>query len=69
MKLFVNDEKITIHHGAIVIDAVRAYYAQHNKKLPYKLPIVCDAYGNSIALDGALNDRNHLHIKTKTKEQ
>ena len=24
--------------------------------LPYKLPTVCDTYGNSMALDGALND-------------
>jgi len=64
MRLFINDEEITIHHGATVIDAVRAYYVQHNKKLPYKLPIVCDTYGNSMALDGALNDGNYLHIKT-----
>lgn len=68
MKLFVNDEEITIHHGAIVIDAVRAYYVQHNKKLPYKLPIVTDAFGNSVAPDGELSEGNHLHIKTKTKE-
>ena len=68
MKLFVNNEEITIHHGATVLDAVRAYYAQHNKKLPCKLPIVTDAFGNSVAPDGEFSEGNHLHIKTKTKE-
>ena len=69
MKVFVNNEEITIHHGARVLDVIRAYYAQHNKKLPCKLPIACDAYGNSIAPDGELNEGNHLYIKTKTVEQ
>ena len=63
MKLFVNNEEITIYHGARVLDVIRAYYVQHNKKLPRKLPIVCDAYGNSIAPDGELSEGNHLHIK------
>ena len=62
MKVFINDEEVAIHHGAKVLDAMRAYYAQRNKKLPQKLPIVSDAYGNSIAPDGELNDGNHLNI-------
>ena len=65
MKLFVNDEEITIHHGAKVLDAIRAYYAQRNKNLPQNLPMVSDAYGNSIAPDGELSEGNHLYIKTK----
>ena len=69
MKLFVNDTEITIFQGATVLDAVRAYYAQHNKKLPRKLPIVYDAYGNSVAPDGELSEGNHLYIKIKTKNK
>ncbi|HKM94962.1 MAG TPA: hypothetical protein VJY41_15030 [Prolixibacteraceae bacterium] len=69
MKLFVNDEEITIHHGAKVLDLMRAYYAQHKKKLPRKLPIVTDAYDNSVAPDGELSEGNHLYIKTKDKKQ
>ena len=68
MKLFVNDKEITIHNGAKVLDVVRGYYALRNKKLPCKLPIVTDAYGNSVASDGALSEGNHLHIKTKNKK-
>ena len=64
MKLFVNDEEITVHHGAKVLDVMRAYYAQRNKKLPRKLPIVTDAYGNSIAPDGELSEGNHLYVKS-----
>ena len=69
MKVFVNNEEITIHHGARVLDVIRAYYAQHNKKLPCKLPIACDVYGNSIAPDGELSEGNHLYIKIKTNEK
>ena len=68
MKLFINDTEITIYQGATVLDAVRAYYAQHYKKLLSKLPIVYDAYGNSVAHDGELNEGNHLFIKTKKKK-
>ena len=63
MKLFINDEEITIHHGATVLDVMRSYYSQRNKKLPGKLPIVTDAYGNSVAPDGELSEGNHLYIK------
>ena len=65
MKLFVNDKEVTIHNGAKVLDVVRGYYTIRNKKTPYKLPTVTDAYGNSIAPDGELNEGNHLYIKTK----
>ena len=67
MKVFVNNEEITIHNGAKVLDVVRAYYAQQNKKLPCRLPIVTDAYSNSVAPDGELSEGNHLYIKTKNK--
>ena len=39
MKLFVNDEEVTIHNGARVLDVMRGYYMARNKKLPRKLPI------------------------------
>ena len=45
MKLFVNDEEVTIHIGARVLDVMRGYYMARNKKLPRKMPIVTDAYG------------------------
>lgn len=69
MKLFVNDKEVTIHNGAKVLDVIRGYYSLRNKRLPCKLPIVTDAYGNSVAPDGELNEGNHLYIKTKTKAQ
>ena len=65
MTLFVNDEEITIHHGAKVLDAMRMYYAIHEVKLPKILPIVSDAYGNNVAPDGELSEGNNLYIKTK----
>lgn len=62
MKIFINDEEVITHHGAKVLDVIRAYYTQQGRKLPDKLPIVSDAYGNSVALDGELNEGNHLYI-------
>lgn len=63
MRIFVNDEELNIFNGATVLDALRAYYAKHNKKLPPILPFVKDAYGNSVATDGELTEGNHLFIK------
>ena len=65
MKLFLNDEEITLHHGAKVLDVMRAYFTQLNKKLPRKLPSVTDSYGNGVAPDGELSEGNHLYIKIK----
>ena len=64
MKLFVNDKEITTHRGATVADVIRGYYGQQNKKVPSKLPVVTDAYGNTVASDGELNEGNHLYIKS-----
>lgn len=67
MKIFINDEELVIFNGATVLNALRAYYAKHNKKLPAILPVVKDAYGNSVATDGELTEGNHLYIKSKEK--
>ena len=67
MKIFVNNEEITIFYGAKVLDVIRAYYAQHDKKFPTKLPLVTDGYGNSVALDGELSEGNHLFMKIKKR--
>ena len=56
MKIFINDEEITIFNGAKVLDVMRAYYVQHDKKIPSRLPIVTDGYGNNVALDGELRE-------------
>ena len=67
MKVFINDEELSIFNGATVLDALRAYYVMHSKKLPTILPVVNDAYGNSVAPDGELTEGNHLYIKSKEK--
>ena len=69
MKIFINDEEITVFNGAKVVDVVRAYFTQHNIKLPCILPNVTDGYGNSVAPDGELTEGNHLYIEQKTTEQ
>jgi hypothetical protein len=63
MNLFINDEAITVFNGATVKDAIRAFYVQHNKKLPNSLPIITDGYGNNVAPDGELTEGNHLYLK------
>ena len=67
MRIFINNEELTIFNGATVLDVLRAYYVKHNKKLPAILPAVYDAYGNSVAHDGELTEGNHLFIKSKEK--
>lgn len=63
MKIFVNDVEMVVFHGAKVVDVIRAYYVEYAKKLPCQMPMVNDAYGNSIALDGELKDGHRLYIK------
>ena len=48
MKIFINNKEVIIHHGAKVLDVIRAYYIKKRKKLPDKLPVVSDVYGNSV---------------------
>lgn len=67
MKVYINDEELSIFNGATVLDALRTYYVKHNEKLPTILPVVYDAYGNSVAPDGELTEGNHLYIKSKEK--
>ncbi|HHX35233.1 MAG TPA: hypothetical protein GX719_08195 [Gammaproteobacteria bacterium] len=47
---------------------MRAYYVQHDKKLPSRLPKVIDGYGNSVAPDGELSEGNHLYMKSQKKK-
>lgn len=63
MKIFINDQEITVFNGATVLDVLRAFYAQCNQKLPCVLPNVTDVYGNSVELDGELTEGNHLYIR------
>ncbi|NLZ95822.1 MAG: hypothetical protein GX921_08375, partial [Bacteroidales bacterium] len=65
MKIFINDKEVTVFHGAKVLDVIRAYYLQEGKRVPSKLPIITDGYGNSVAEDGELSEGSHLYIKTK----
>lgn len=67
MKVFVNNEEMTIFNGAKVLDVMRAYFSKNNIKLPCKLPIVTDGYGNTIAPDGQLSEGNHLYYENSKK--
>lgn len=69
MKVLVNDVEMVVFHGAKVVDVIRAYYVEHGKKLPCQMPMVNDAYGNSIALDGELKDGHRLYIRTIGKSK
>ncbi len=62
MKIVVNHKEIMVFHGAKVLDAICAYYAQHDKKIPLLLPTVTDGYGNCVAPDGELSEGSHLYL-------
>lgn len=63
MRVFINDEEVTLFNGATVLDAIRMYYTEHNKILPDTLSIITDRFGNRVAPDGELTEGNHLYIK------
>lgn len=68
MKVTVNRTELIIFQGATVVDALRAYYSRQRRRLPSRLPEVFDAYGNSVAHDGALTEGSRLVIK-KNREK
>lgn len=63
MRVYINDEELTLFNGATVLDAIRKYYTDRNKILPVTLSIITDRFGNSVAPDGELTEGNHLYIK------
>lgn len=67
MKVTVNKTELILFQGATVADAIRAYYSYQEQKAPSPLPEAEDAYGNSVAHDGALTEGSRVLIKTGRK--
>jgi 5'-nucleotidase len=69
MKITVNDTLLDLHQGARVRDAIAGYYKHAGRKVPEKLPLAEDRYGNIVAPDGALTDGNVLFILSGRKKR
>ncbi|MDR1055111.1 MAG: hypothetical protein LBL90_04660 [Prevotellaceae bacterium] len=63
MKLFVNEKEIILFEGATVTDALRMYNATALDDVKAGKAEVLDAYGNIVALDGALYEGNRLFFR------
>ena len=63
MIVFVNDTAVKTYYGAKVKSAIWAYFRDHD--IPLKTPVkeVRDAYGNLIALDGAIRSNAKIYFK------
>ncbi len=62
MKVTINKIEIEIFQGAMVGDAIRAYYSLHGQRAPSPLPEAEDAYGNRVPHDGALTEGSRLTV-------
>ncbi|NLE34671.1 MAG: bifunctional metallophosphatase/5'-nucleotidase [Bacteroidales bacterium] len=69
MKIIVNDTELELHGGARVRDAIARYYKHAGRKVPKRLPVAEDKYGNIVAPDGALTDGNTLFILSSRKKR
>ncbi len=67
MKITVNNIILTIFEGAKVKDAIRMYYVQQCEPFPNPTPIVRDAFGHQIGLDGSLLPDAVLYIQQNNK--
>ena len=69
MKITVNNTGLTLQNGARVRDAIAAFYRHAGRKVPEKLPVAEDKFGNIVAPDGALTDGNTLFILSGRKKR
>ena len=69
MKITVNDTLLDLHNGARVRDAIAGFYKHEGRKVPGRLPVAEDRFGNIVAPDGALTDGNALFILSRRKKR
>lgn len=69
MKITVNDTHLDLHNGARVRDAIAGFYKHAGRKVPKRLPVAEDRFGNIVEHDGALTDGNTLFILSGRKKR
>lgn len=69
MKITVNNTLLDLHNGARVRDAIAGYYKHSGRKVPDRLPVAEDRFGNIVAPDGELADGNTLYILSGRKKR
>jgi 5'-nucleotidase / UDP-sugar diphosphatase len=69
MKITVNNTALELHNGARVRDAILAFFTHTEQRVPKRLPVVEDSYGNRVAHDGELTEGNTLFIVSGHKKR
>ena len=63
MTVFINDSKIEIFRGALVMDAVRCYSMRSSKRVVSGALLIVDRFGNKTGADGELTEGQKLYLK------
>jgi 5'-nucleotidase/UDP-sugar diphosphatase len=69
MKITVNNTLLELHNGARVRDAILGFFTHTEQKVPKRLPVVEDSFGNRVAHDGELTEGNTLFIVSGHKKR
>jgi len=69
MKITVNNTLLELFTGARVKDAIMSFYTNSGRRVPKKLPLVEDRFGNIVAPDGELTEGNILFIVSGRKKR
>jgi 5'-nucleotidase len=69
MKITVNSTLLELFAGARVKDAIMSFYTNSGRRVPKKLPLVEDRFGNRVAPDGELTEGNILFISSGRKKR
>lgn len=69
MKILVNNTELNLQNGARVRDAIAGYYRHAGRRVPERLPVAEDRFGNIVAPDGALTEGNSLFILSGRKKR
>ena len=63
MIVYVNDVPVKTYYGAKVKSAIMAYFRDHDISPKTPVKEVRDAWGNLIALDGAIRSNAKIYFK------
>jgi hypothetical protein len=65
----VNNTELNLQNGARVRDAIAGFYRHAGRRVPERLPVAEDKFGNIVAPDGALTEGNTLFILSGRKKR
>jgi hypothetical protein len=63
MKVYINNQEVTVHHGATIIDAIRTMSESLYSDVIERRLTVYDEFGNETEPDGPLKESRRFFVR------